>query len=138
MSRMSSANRRYLRRFAPTMIAYVVAVFAVSFAVRAWRPEGLPLVVLAVIPALPILALLWVFGAYLAEETDEFVRQRHATAMLFATGVLLAVATVGGFLQIYCVLGKLDLFWGFPLWCVAWGLTQCALFLRDRMAGGGE
>lgn len=129
----SPAARRYLRRFIPTIIAYVAVLFASSFAIEAWNPSGPVLVLLSILPALPIIAVLVVIGLYLTEETDEYLRSRIVTAMLIGTGAVLSVATVMGFMQIGGVIGTIDVFWAFPLWCIVWGLAQCGLGLRDRM-----
>jgi hypothetical protein len=140
MKMATPAGRRYLRRFFPTMIAYVLVLFACVWAIRHWEPQGAALVALSVLPALPIIGTIVVMGLYLVEETDEFLRQRIASCMLFGTGVLLAVATVYGFLvNGGAIEAEADLLlWVFPLWCASWGLAQCAVGLRDRMAGDGE
>ncbi|MBO9715007.1 hypothetical protein [Sphingomonas sp.] len=132
----TAAAQRYLRRFTPMMIAYVVVLFAATWAIEAYKPHGAALVALSVLPALPIIGVIAVIGLYLAEETDEFLRQRIVACQLFGVGVLLSASTVLGFLQIGGVIGKVDVFWGFPLWCAAWGLAQCALSLRDQYRGG--
>jgi FtsH-binding integral membrane protein len=135
----TAAGRRYLRRFWPTMIAYVVVLFACIWAIKHWHPSGAALVVLSVLPALPILACIAVMGLYLVEETDEFLRQRIASSMLVGTGVLLAAVTVYGFLTNGRAIEPDPeiAIWGFPLWCASWGLAQCVMAWRDR-AGGGE
>jgi len=134
------AGRRYTRRFFPTMIAYVAVLFACVWAIKTWQPTGLALVVLSVLPALPVVAVIAVMGLYLLEETDEFLRQRIASCMLFGTGVLLAATTIYAFLvNGGAVPASAELpMWAFPLWCASWGLAQCVLGLRDRAAGGGE
>ncbi len=140
MKMATLAGRRYLRRFFPTMIAYVVVLFACVWAIEHLKPEGVPLVVLSVLPALPIIGAIAVMGLYLIEETDEFLRQRIASCMLVGTGVLLSVATIYGFLVNggAAEVGPELLLWAFPLWCASWGVAQCVMALRDRMAGGGE
>ena len=140
MKMATPAGRRYLRRFFPTMFAYVAVLFTCVWAIKAWHPTGLALVVLSALPAVPILAAIVVIGLYLVEETDEFLRQRIASCMLFGTGVLLAAATVYGFLvNGGAIAPSTDLpLWAFPLWCLAWGLAQCAMGLRDHAAGGAE
>ena len=140
MKTATPAGRRYLRRFFPTMFAYVAVLFACVWAIKAWHPTGLELVVLSVLPAVPIIGAIIVMGLYLIEETDEFLRQRIASCMLFGTGVLLAASTVYGFLVNGGAISpstELPL-WAFPLWCAAWGLAQCVVGLRDHAAGGGE
>ena len=129
------AARRYIKRFVPTMIAYVVFVMATSLIVAKLHPSGAALVALSILPALPILGVLLVIGLYVREESDEYVRQRLVTAMLFGIGVVMAVATVLGFLQIYHAIGQVDVFLGFPIWCASWGLAQCAMAWRDRAGG---
>lgn len=130
------AARRYVKRFAPTMIAYVAVLLAATWAVAAWHPAGPLLWALSVLPALPIIGVLVVIGLYLAEETDEYLRQRIVTAMLFGIGAVLAASTVLGFLQFNGVVGAVPVFWAFPGWCAAWGLAQCWMWLRDRMGAG--
>jgi len=140
MKMATPAGRRYLLRFFPTMFAYVIVLFGCVWAIRNWEPKGIELIVLSVLPAVPIIAAIVVMGLYLVEETDEFLRQRIASCMLFGTGVLLAAATVYGFLVNGGAIepsSELPL-WAFPLWCASWGMAQCVIGLRDRMAGGGE
>lgn len=140
MKMATPAGRRYLQRFFPTMFAYVIVLFACVWAIRNWEPKGIELILLSVLPAVPIIAAIVVMGLYLMEETDEFLRQRIASCMLFGTGVLLAAATVYGFLVNGGAIepsSELPL-WAFPLWCFAWGLAQCVISLWDCRAGGGE
>lgn len=132
MGMKSPATRRYLRRFSVMMAAYLLFLFPSVWVIRHWHPEGALLVALSVLPALPIVGVLVVIGLYLAELTDEFVRNRIVLSMLFGTGTVLSVGTALAFLRNSKVIGEVDLMWAFPLWCLAWGLTQCVLTLRDR------
>jgi small-conductance mechanosensitive channel len=129
------AARRYLKRFVPTMAGYVVTVMATSLAVASFQPKGAVLVAISILPALAIIALLVVIGMYVREETDEYLRQRIVISMLFGIGVVLAISAVLGFLQIYRAIGQVDVFWAFPVWCGSWGMAQCFLTWRDRLAG---
>jgi small-conductance mechanosensitive channel len=133
MMSTTPAARRYMKRFVPTMIGYVVAVMGTSIAVDRLHPAGALLVTLSILPALPILALLLVIGLYVREETDEYLRQRIVSAMLIGIGAVLAVASVLGFLQIYRAIGQVDVFWAFPIWCGVWGAAQCIMAWRDRL-----
>jgi hypothetical protein len=136
MTKMPAATRRYLRRFMPTMAAYVGALFFTNWAIRTWEPQGALLVLLSVLPALPIVILLWVIGRLIVETTDEYIRQAMVTAMLGGTGFLLAVTTIWGFLEDGGVLPHLPAYWAFVLWCAGWGITQFVMALRER--GGCE
>lgn len=140
MKMATAAGRRYVRRFIPTMLAYVAALFASIWIIRHQAPTGGALVAVSVLPALPIVGVVVVMGRYLMEETDEFLRQRIATCMLFGTGVLLSLNSIYAFLTNS---GAFDpdpelFMWAFPIWCGSWGLAQCVLGLRDRLSGSGE
>ncbi len=113
MDRHSQAGRRYLRRFFPTMTAYVVALIGANWAINALHPKGAALVVLAILPALPIIAVIGVIGLYLVEETDEYVRQRAVTAMMVGLAIMLSIATAWGFLEEGGVLPHVPAYWAF-------------------------
>lgn len=135
MNRRNPAQRRYLMRFFPAMLGYVVTLFACTLAIRLYQPHGAALVALAVLPALPILAVIAVMGLYLVEERDEYLRSRLVTAMIGGVGILLAATTVWGFLEDRGVIVHFPTYLAFPLWCGAFGLVQCGMTLRDRMGG---
>ena len=132
----SPATRRYLKRFMPTMLAYLAALFGANYVIESQHPTGVLLVALAVLPALPIIGVIAVIGLYLVEETDEYVRQSAVSSMLAGLAVMLSAATVWGFLEEADVVPHLPAYWAFVVWCAAWGLAQCVRNLRD-LAGGG-
>ncbi|WP_294297924.1 hypothetical protein [uncultured Sphingomonas sp.] len=132
------AGRRYLRRFWPTMLAYVAALFFAVWATKNWQPDGALLVALSILPALPIIAVIGVIGLYIVEERDEFIRARAVQAMLIGMGFMLAVASAWGFLEDGGVVPHAPAYWAFILWCLGWGIAQCVQSLRDRMAGSGD
>lgn len=130
MNNNSPAGRRYLKRFIPTMIAYVVLVFGASFAFRLLDPTGPVAWLIAVAPALPIVAMIAIMGLYIKEETDEFQRNILIESMLWGFGATLSVTTVWGFLEMYVHTPPMQSFWAFPLFCGAMGLSQ--VFVRRR------
>jgi hypothetical protein len=138
MAKQNPAQRRYVRRFFPAMGAYVVVLFACTWAAKTYDPQGGALILLSLLPALPLLAVIAVMGMYLTEESDEFIRARLVTSMIGGLGVTLAFTTVWGFLEHGGVVPHFETFLAFPLWCGSFGLVQCFLNLRDRMSGGGE
>lgn len=129
------AGRRYLKRFVPTMTAYVVALFVSNRIAEAVQPEGLALVALSFLPALPIIGVIFVIGLYLAEEKDEYLRQRIVVSMLVGLGMMLSVTTAWGFLEESGVVPHVPAYFAFILWCAGWGAAQCVLALRERMQG---
>jgi len=113
---MSAAKRRYQVRFWPIMIAYVGAVYGVTWLFNNQPPTGPEKFVLAVLPALPIVGILWAIGRYLIEETDEFLRLQQMIALLIATGLTLSFCAIWGFLEIYHVVDTIGVFnisWGY-------------------------
>ncbi|RYE02529.1 MAG: hypothetical protein EOP61_08300 [Sphingomonadales bacterium] len=136
MKSNTAAGRRYLKRFFPTMIAYVVALFGATWALRHYDPQGVALVVLSILPALPIIAVIGVMGLYLIEEKDEYVRARLVTAMLGGLALMLSITSAWGFMEEAGVLPHMPAYFAFILWCAGMGLTQCVMGLRDRMTGG--
>jgi hypothetical protein len=128
------AQRRYIRRFLPAMLGYVVLLFTSNMLMHRWHPGGTALAALAILPAVPLVAVIAIMGVYLAEERDDFLRVRLVTAMLVGLGVLLAVATIWGFLQLADVIGSPPTFLAFPLWCGAFGLAQAAMWLADKLS----
>lgn len=138
MNSHSPAAKRYVRRFIPTMTAYVVLLIGANWAINAWHPEGPLLVALAILPALPIIAVIGVIGLYIVEETDEYQRQRIISAMLVGVAVMLSLATAWGFLEEAGVVPHLPAYWAFVVWCAGWGFAQCGAALRERFQGSAQ
>lgn len=130
MNKSSPAGRRYMKRFIPTMIAYVVLIFGASFALRTLGISGPLAWAIAAAPGIPVVAVLAIVGLYLKEETDEFQRNVQVEAMLWAIGLTLSGTTVWGLLEIYVAAPRLEVFWAFPIFFFTMGLAQ--VFVRRR------
>lgn len=130
MNKSSPAGRRYLKRFIPTMITYVVLIFGASFALRALEIAGPLAWVIAAAPGIPVVAVLAIVGLYLKEETDEFQRNVQAEAMIWGIGLTLSGTTVWGLLEFYVEAPRLPVFWAFPIFFFTMGLAQ--VFVRRR------
>jgi hypothetical protein len=69
-----------------------------------------------------------IFGIYLAEEKDEFIRAVLVQSSLWATCVVLAFTTFWSLLQIYApaidLVLKVPMYWVFALWCVSFAVAQ--------------
>lgn len=92
--------------------------------------------VLAVIPTLPVMVVLWLMARRVMN-SDELQQRLHLFALSTATGVVAALSLVGGFL---CAAGVFDLsgdilIWVFPALCLSYGLAR-VLFAR-RYGGVG-
>jgi len=119
----NAAQRRYYWRFGPAMGLYVAFLFMASWVFRHGHPAGVMMYALAVLPALPILAVLVIVGMYLNEEPDEFERTVMVQSMLWAIGGVLGTATVWGFLQMFAPVAPLQPFWLFPLFWFLVGVS---------------
>lgn len=128
----SAAARRYLARFLPAMVAYVAILFGSIWALTNLRPDGLLLWLVAVAPALPIIAAIAAMALYMVEETDEFLRAILAQSMLWGIGVTMALCTVWGFLENAGLLPHPPLYLIFPLFCASFGLAQPFVSRRYR------
>lgn len=117
------AKRRYMWRLAITMALYIAfLVLAVVIFVH-YRPTGPLAWLLALLPALGIIAQIAVFGMYLAEEKDEFQKNLGVQAMIWGIGATLSVTVVWGFLEGFVHLRHLDLILVYPLYCVLSGIA---------------
>ncbi|GAB5456835.1 MAG: hypothetical protein Hens2KO_30640 [Henriciella sp.] len=118
-----SAKRRYHRVFWPLMIVYTLIVIGGSFGLKQLDPEPQWLqAILAIGCALPVIGTLLVMMRY-AEETDEYNRMVQLRG--FAWGGVLTVSAIFtiGFLQLFHVIDRIEIFWFGPLFFIAYGLS---------------
>ena len=101
----------------------------------AYAPTGAPLIALAILPALPIIAVIWAMGMAIVEQPDEYVRAKLIHAMLIATALMLSVMTIWSFLEDTGAVPHKPVHLAFPLWCAGLLIGQTWLWLRDRIAG---
>jgi hypothetical protein len=71
-------------------------------------------------------------GLYLREETDEFERAIQAEAALWASGGMLALATIWGFLELFELVPHIQTWWAFPIWAFLLGPGQVIARRRYR------
>jgi hypothetical protein len=126
------ATRRYTLRIVPAMILYFAAVFGVVELFQRFHPTGTAAYLLAVLPALPILAMIASIGLYLSEVKDEFQRNLFIQAMVWGIGLTLCVTTVWGCLEQFTNSAHLSLFWIFPMYWFFVALATAALQVRYR------
>ncbi len=132
----SPAVRRYLKRLAVLMSAYIVLIFLAGYLFRHNPPHGVLAYGLAVLPALPIIGVVWTAMRLLVEETDEYMRMLFVRQNLFATGFCLTILTVWEFLQNYDLVAPGNGGFGAAFfWFMGLGIGAA---LNRRAAGAGD
>ena len=122
-----SAKRRYHRVFWPLMSIYAVNVIAGSYGLKQLDPEPLWLqATLAVACALPVIATLLVMMRY-ANETDEYTRMIQLRGLAWGGIMTTSVIFLIGFLQLFHVVDRFEIFWFGPFFFFAYGLSTLIL-----------
>ena len=124
------AARRYRRRFFIAMTAYVAVLMTSAAIFAEVHPPVWVDWLLALAPAVAIMASIVVMGLYLREETDELERAIASESALWATGGLLAIATSWGFLEQFHLVVHVETWAAFPLWAFCLGIAN--IFVRRR------
>ena len=125
----SVAIRTYNRRMIIGSFAYVALLLGCSAIARYYAPPASLRVVLAIIVSLPVLLMIRAMALLIKEERDEYLRMRIVEQYMIATGFLLAVSTIYGFLTAFDLAPKLDSVLVVPVWGVGLGIGR--LFQRD-------
>jgi hypothetical protein len=126
------AIRRYLRRFAIAMSAYIGLIILTATYFHRFHPKGPLAYVLALLPAVAIIGQIVVVGLYLAEEKDEFQRNLFVQAMLWGLGGVLAVTSVWGMLESFTHITHFQPTWTFSLFWIFVGISTPFLQRRYR------
>lgn len=126
----SAAMARYGRRFMVASLSYVGLFFVSMWIARVTEPVLSIRIVLAFVAALPVIFMIRAMALLLKEEDDEYLRSRLVDQSLIATGFLLTIATLYGFLNAFDVAPRVDAWAAFPLWAVGLGVAR--LFQGDR------
>ena len=129
----NSAAKKYRKGIFLTMSGYVLILFGVASYFRLHpHSHSVSAYFAAALPALPVLCMLGVVGIYLRDEKDEFMRWMMIQSMLWATGVVLATATVVGFIENFTGFKAPPAFYIFVLFWFVFGLAQAILKRQGR------
>jgi hypothetical protein len=96
---LTPAKKLYERRILVVMAFYVALLFLAVSLVQRFHPALPVTLLLAILPALPIVGVIVIVGFYFREETDEFQRNLQMQAFLWSMGGTLAVTSVYGFAE---------------------------------------
>lgn len=123
-SGLSTAAGRYLTGIITTSMAYVFGLGIALWTFRNLDPSVGVTWLLAMLPILPILTMIYVMGRYIVEETDEYLRHRAIMASLVGLGFVLAIGSFWGFLETFELVPHVPGWWAVPIWAVGMGLGQ--------------
>lgn len=135
MTGRNPAYRTYLRRMMVSTGLYVAAVFLAASLLHQRAPVSLQAVIVALLPGLAVLLMIYAIARLMIELEDEFLRMLVVRQALVATALTLSITSVWGMLELFTDLPKLDLFWVFPMWCM--GLAAGAIYNKVTLGSGG-
>lgn len=120
------ASHRYLARMAITMAFYLITLFLAEHFIEERGVSGWLAAVLAILPGLSFAGVIWVFGALIVEENDEFFRMLYVRQGLIATAISFTLAAIWGFLETYKIVEPVAAFWWPTIWCLGIGIGAVA------------
>ncbi len=128
-----AVRQRYVREFFPTMLAYLVAVFASGFLLKR-IDEPLLRGLVALLPVPPIFLAMRSIVRYI-RAVDEMQQRIELEAISAATAFVTLLYLAGGFLQSAKVIdlrASTVLLMAFPLVCGAYGFAKLLVTRRYR------
>ncbi|WP_373488226.1 hypothetical protein [Blastomonas sp.] len=112
------AMRRYIRRFIPITVLYLVSIALASAIIPDDAPASALTIAMALLPGLAVLGWLWAMARLLIELDDEYLRMLEVRKFLVATGLTLAITSVWGILELFTqAVPRMAVFYVFPMWC---------------------
>ena len=131
---VSPALKRYNKGIALTSLGYMIGL---GIAISLWNNYKLSDVAIfgiALLPAIPTFAMIAVMGRYITDEQDEYLRHRAIIASLWGLGIVLALGTFWGFMEMFGLVPHMWSWWVMPVWAMGMGIGQ----LIQRDAGETE
>lgn len=121
----SPALRNYNRRFMTWSFGYMAALTIAITLHQKVELTGPMIWIAGLLPAFPVFGMIWTMARYIREEQDEYLRLRAVIAALIATGILLAVSTAWGFLEMFGAVPHVPSWAAMPFWAIGLGIGQC-------------
>ena len=132
----SPASRRYLGRLAIASVVYVISVYVTLHILHHGRAPLSTALGLAVIPSIPIVAIIIINGLYLKEEKDDFQRELFIQSLLWGAGVTLALSSFWSFVHLFAHFPPVDGFHVFIIFWLVVGIS--AAILRHKNGAADE
>jgi hypothetical protein len=114
------------------LIVVNIALASWGFGYRHLHMTGVWACLLAVVFALPGVAVIVIFGFYLKEEQDEFQRDLWVQALVWGIGAAVTVTSFWGTLVEFEVVKGLKLMFVFPLFVLITCIARLVLRMRYR------
>ena len=121
----SPAARRYSIRVIVLSLIYCAFLLPAVYAFKNHLVSGPIAWVAAVLPALPIIGIFAAIGLYLVEEKDEYLRMMTVRQTLWASGIMLSLATIWGFLESFDMVQHIPAYYAAVLWFGGLGIGGC-------------
>jgi hypothetical protein len=131
---VTAAKKRYQRAVYRWMAGYAVILFSCVWLIRHESGHKFLLYLWSVLPALPILGVMWEMSRYLRDETDEFQRWQVTQSILAGAAALLAAVTVNDFLRAFADSHGLPPFALYMIFFVAVGAVQLFHKITNRVS----
>lgn len=125
--------RRYTIRLLVLMSAYMLLLVFAKLMFKHGYAHGWQAYALAVLPALPIIGVIWAVMRLLVEQTDEYLRMLMVKQCLFATGFALVITNVRDWLQNFDLISQDDAGFGATFfWFVGLGIGGAVNALLEK------
>jgi hypothetical protein len=128
---MTPYMRRYSFRILGFSLAYVGALIgAIMIMKQPWAPTGAAAWALAILPAIPVVGMIWAIFRLVAEIDDEYQRFLLVKQILIATGLTLVIATIWGFLENFDQVSDVPAYYVTILWFAMLGVGGAVARIR--------
>lgn len=124
------ANRQAAAHVITAVVTYLV-LHALCTHLQEGMPQGGLRILLAVLPALPVLWFLWSVHRYIAN-TDELHRRVHMEALAVAAGITAAFSIIYALLEESAGFSHLSARWAFLVLGLAWIGSGLVLWRRYK------
>ncbi|HEY3859883.1 MAG TPA: hypothetical protein VGM47_09795 [Gammaproteobacteria bacterium] len=125
------AQRRQKRQVMIAMCFYAVLLLSCVYLIKHAAPTPSLKVVLALIPTLPVIWVMWSLYVFL-EHADELQRRVHLTSLSLAAGVTAFLTLTYGFLEDFAGFPHIPAWWTFVIIDMVWGASSCVLWCRYK------
>jgi len=126
-----TAHRHHRIRVIVAMSIYVLLLLGSVYFIKHGHPGPALTVVLALLPTIPVIYVMWSLYVYL-EQADELQRRVHLTSLSMAAGVTAFLTLTYGFLEDFAGFPHIPAWWTFVVIDLVWGATSCVLWCRYK------